>query len=276
MSFSRNRLRCLAAVFLSVTALCAYPHDDDDDDGGRGTHHNRHHGDRDFRIEVLSGRPDTVSGGDALVRVTVEKKHVSVSDVRIELNNADITGAFTANAAARTLTGLVTGLRLGENRLEVDGKRHGRGSEAELKLVNFPIEGPVFSGPHEQPFRCDTQNFNLPGGAGNLGAPLDENCSIARRVDYFYKSTANGSGNNLTRWPAGATAYPADMVMATTTEGKTVPYIVRMETGTINRAIYQTAVLHDPLKEAAPNWANPPANWNKRLIYTFGGGCIGG
>ena len=276
MSFSRNRLRCLAAVFLSVTALCAYPHDDDDDDGGRGTHHNRHHGDRDFRIEVLSGRPDTVSGGDALVRVTVEKKHVSVSDVRIELNNADITGAFTANAAARTLTGLVTGLRLGENRLEVDGKRHGRGSEAELKLVNFPIEGPVFSGPHEQPFRCDTQNFNLPGGAGNLGAPLDENCSIARRVDYFYKSTANGSGNNLTRFPAGATAYPADMVMATTTEGKTVPYIVRMETGTINRAIYQTAVLHDPLKEAAPNWANPPANWNKRLIYTFGGGCIGG
>jgi hypothetical protein len=201
---------------------------------------------------------------------------VSVSDVRIELNNADVTGAFTANAAARTLTGLVTGLRLGENRLEVDGKRHGRGSEAELKLVNFPIEGPVFSGPHEQPFRCDTQNFNLPGGAGNLGAPLDENCSIARRVDYFYKSTANGSGNNLTRWPVGATAYPADMVMATTTEGKTVPYIVRMETGTINRAIYQTAVLHDPLKEAAPTWANPPANWNKRLIYTFGGGCIGG
>ncbi|MGF2075990.1 DUF6351 family protein, partial [Enterococcus casseliflavus] len=23
-------------------------------------------------------------------------------------------------------------------------------------------------------------------------------------------------------------------------------------------------------------WNNQPANWNKRLIYTFGGGCIGG
>lgn len=261
MSLSRSRLRCLAAVLLSAAALCAYAHDDDGDRSGQ---RHRHHGDRDFGIEVLSGRPDMISGGDALVRVTVKKKHVSVSDVRIELNNADVTGAFTANAAARTLTGLVTGLRLGENRLEVDGKRHGRGSEAELKLVNFPIEGPVFSGPHEQPFRCDTQNFNLPGGAGNLGAPLDENCSIARRVDYFYKSTANGSGNTLTRWPAGATAYPADMVMATTTEGKTVPYIVRMETGTINRAIYQSSVLHDPLVQSAPAWNRRPRAGSRR------------
>ena len=97
----------------------------------------------------------------------------------------------------------------------------------------------MFSGPHEQPFACATAQFNLPGGAGNLGAPLDENCSIARRVDYFYKSTAN-TGNNLTQWPAGATAYPADMVRNDTTTGTNVPYIVRIETGTINRAIYQT------------------------------------
>jgi hypothetical protein len=236
-----------------------------------------HFGEHEFGIEVLSSRPDTVSGGDALVRVTARRKHANLGDVRVDLNGADITGAFTADAAARTLTGMVTGLRLGHNRIEVqEGRGRGRHADADLDLTNYPIEGPIISGPHEQPFRCDTQNFNLPGGAGNLGAPLDANCSIARRVDYFYKSTANGTGNNLTRWPAGATAYPADMQMATTTQGKTVPYIVRIETGTVNRAIYQMAVLHDPLKETEPSWSNPPASWNQRLIYTFGGGCIGG
>ena len=41
----------------------------------------RHHGDSQFQIEVLSGRPDTISGGDALIRVTV-KKNVPLSGVR--------------------------------------------------------------------------------------------------------------------------------------------------------------------------------------------------
>ena len=77
-------------------------------------------------------------------------------------------------------------------------------------------------------------------------------------------------------WPAGATAYPANMVRINTTTASNLPYIVHIETGTINRAICQTTILHDPLAEAATSWSNQPANWNKRLIYTFGGGCIGG
>ena len=61
-----------------------------------------------------------------------------------------------------------------------------------------------------------------------------------------------------------------------TSEGKTVPYIVRVETGTINRAIYQTAILSDPSTEHAVSPFAPPSAWNRRLVYTFGGGCIGG
>lgn len=236
----------------------------------------RHHGDSQFPIAVLSGRPDAVSGGDALIRVTV-KRNVPASGVRIRLNGADVTASFVTSA--NMLTGLVTGMRVGENLLEVidpRGNVRGKGrADADIVLTNYPIEGPVLSGPHEQPFACATQQFNLPGGKGNLGAPLDANCSIARRVDYFYKSTAN-TGNNLTQWPEGATSYPSNMVFTTTTEGKMVPYIVRMETGTINRAIYQTTVLSDPLAQPSPDWRHQPANWNKRLIYTFGGGCIGG
>src|SRR5712671_5694065 len=268
MAIPTRWLRGLAYAVICTTAALAYANDDDDNDRGG----DRHHGDRDFRIEVLSGRPDMVAGGDALIRVTVKKKQVGLGDVRIELNNADVTALFKADSASRSLTGLVTGLRLGENRLEVDGKRHGRGSEAELKLVNYPIEGPIISGPHEQPYACATQQFNLPAGLGNLGSALDANCSINRRVDYIYRTNANA----FAQWPAGATTYPANMASTTTTLGKTVPYIIRIETGTINRAIYQITILHDPLKEPAPSWSSQPGNWNKRLIYTFGGGCIGG
>jgi len=260
-------LRSLVCAFLVIALSGAYANDDDDD------RDRRHHGSSQFSIEVLSGRPDTIAGGDALIRVTVKKKNVRLSDVRIELNGADITGSFVADQSARTLTGLVTGMRLGRNELEVDTKGKGRGrADAELRLTNYPIEGPVFSGPHETPFICATAQFNLPVIGGNLGAPLDANCSIANRVDYFYRTTAGA----FAPWPAGATAYPANLAMTTTTIGKTVPYIVRMMTGTANRAIYQNTVLHDPLSEAAPSWRNPPKNWNGRLVYTFGGGCIGG
>jgi hypothetical protein len=245
------------------------------DDNHHGGSHHRHHGDHDFRIEVLSSRPDMVAGGDALVRVSVHDKHVKLSAVRVELNGANVTSAFAADKSARTLTGLVTGMRLGRNELEVDAKGKGKGrgrADAELKLINHAIEGPIISGPHEQPYACATQSFNLPAGLGNLGPTSDPNCHIPTRVDYLYKSTTN-TGNNFTQWPAGATAYPPDMAMTDT--GK--PYIVRLETGTVNRAIYQIAMLHDPLAQpAAPSWSNPSATWNKRLIYTFGGGCIGG
>jgi hypothetical protein len=252
-----------AAAFCSIPAYTQVAHDGVD----------RHHGDTQFPIEVLSGRPDAITGGDALVRVTARKK-VPLSGVRIKLNGADVTSSFVAGPGM--LTGLVSGMRVGENLLEVidpRGNVRGKGrADADIRLMNYPIEGPVFSGPHQQPYICATQSFNLPGGLGNLGAPLDANCSIATRVDYLYKSTSN-TGNNLTQWPAGATAYPADLAMTAT--GK--PYILRMETGTVNRAIYQTMVLHDPLAQpGAPDWHNPPANWNGRLIYTFGGGCING
>ncbi len=279
-------LRALLCAFFSAIAVFgglalvakatpAYAHDDDDDND-QDRHESK--GSRNFSIEVLSGRPDMIAGGDSLIQIRVKKKEkkISLDDVTVRLNGVDITGQFLANHATRTLTGLVTGLRLGENRLTVDsdhkGKGHGDRGDADATLVNHPIQGPIFSGPHEQPYACATQSFNLPAALGNLGAALDANCSINRRVDYIYRTTANA----FAQWPAGATTYPANMASTTTTLGKTVPYIIRIETGTINRAIYQITILHDLLKEPAPSWSSQPGNWNKRLIYTFGGGCIGG
>ncbi len=225
-----------------------------------------------INIATLSSRPDIVSGGTALVRVSVPSG-VSLTALTVLLNSQNVTSAFQAEASGNSLLGLVQGMPLGRNVLiaEVLGPKNRVLLSARLTLTNYPITGPIFSGPQEQPFYCMTQLFKLPASAQTLGQALDANCSIATRVDYVYQTT----GGTFTPLPS-LTSYPADLAQTTTSQGKTVPYIVRVETGTINRGIYETAVLHDPTKEAPPTPFNPPAAWNHRLVYTMGGGCVGG
>jgi hypothetical protein len=70
-------------------------------------------------------------------------------------------------------------------------------------------------------------------------------------------------------------AKPDDLAQVTTTEGKKVPYIVRWERGTINRAIYEIAFLHEPGTLLPSPWTSTPG-WNGRLVFNFGGGCGAG
>jgi hypothetical protein len=114
--------------------------------------------------------------------------------------------------------------------------------------VNHPITGPVFAGEHLTPFVCKTEE-------SGLGKPLDADCSAATKVEYFYKPK-EGAFKALTD-PA---SRPEDLAQTTTSEGKTVPYIVRVESGTINRSIYRIAILEN-------------GGWNHRIYYSFGGGC---
>ena len=226
----------------------------------------------DLDIITVSTRPDTVSGGDVLVRISVPPG-VAINDLVIVLNGQAVTSAFQPEAGSHSLLGLVQGLKLGENSLvaKAVGQNNVTYRTARLTLTNYPITGPIISGPHEEPFYCMTQLFTLPASTNTLGPALDADCSIATRVDYVYRTTA-GTFQPL----PNLTSYPADLAQTTTTEGKSVPYIVRVETGTINRAIYETAVLHDPTTEAAPTPFKPPVGWNHRLVYTLGGGCVGG
>src|ERR1700721_3712516 len=114
-----------------------------------------------------------VTGGDALVEVNAPQEKFSAT-----LNGQDVSKAFRPGKTAGTLVAHIDGLKTGKNLLEV---KSAKGS-AKLELTNYPIEGPVFSGPHQKPFVCQTEQ-------AGLGAALDEDCSVKTLVTYVYKST---------------------------------------------------------------------------------------
>ena len=145
-----------------------------------------------LQIITLSNQPHLLSGGDALVRVDVPPA-VALGKVRVTLNGTDVTAAFRQNAGAHALEGVVTGLQLGGNQLAATAAGPGRSRRSTtLELTNYPAKGPIVSGPHLQPFICQTESFRLPDGSV-LGTPIDDDCSVPTRVDYVYRSTGGSA-----------------------------------------------------------------------------------
>lgn len=220
-----------------------------------------------LQLSVLSSQPDKVTGTDALVQVEILRSAPDAT-VTVTANGTDVTAAFAPDASGK-LVGKVGNLAPGANEVVASYN----GETVKLALTGYAITGPVISGPQQVPFLCAT-NFAMPTGVPALSfTPGDPNCGIATRVDYLYRTT----GNTYVYLPdpSALAAYPADL-RTITVNGRTVPYVVRLETGTINRAIYQSAVLHDVLNEPAPTPLQRPAGWNGKLFYTLGGGCQGG
>jgi hypothetical protein len=223
--------------------------------------------DRDFEIKTVSSRPDTVSGGDAVVQVTLPR-YARAGEVVLELNGVDVTSSFVADASGRRLTGLIAGMALGKNRLTARAKYHHGGKHfAKLELVNYPSHGPVFSGAHQTPWICET-------AAAGLGTPPAEGpCVASTRTDWFYR-TSTGTFAPL---PSMAPPFPENLVQTTTIDGNTVPYIVRVESGTLDQNIYRIAILDDPTNPVRNPWSpggkKPGAGWNGKLTVPFGGGC---
>ncbi|CAA2101719.1 DUF6351 family protein [Variovorax paradoxus] len=219
-----------------------------------------------LKVSVLSSPPQLVTGDDALVEVELLSDQPADS-LAVSIDGRDVTKAFSRNPANGRLLGKVTGLKVGANELVA---AYG-GYSTRLALTAYPITGPVISGPHEEPFVCGYATFTRMGG--QVLKPLDDGkCSVETRVDYYYRTTA---GSNTRFVPESITAYPANMAWLTI-NGKQVPYVVRLESGTINRGLYQSAILHDVLNEPPPSPTTPPAGWNGTLLYPLGGGCQGG
>ncbi|HMN22805.1 MAG TPA: DUF6351 family protein, partial [Ottowia sp.] len=223
-------------------------------------------------LQVLSSAPEYVSGGDA--RIAVQAPQAEHDALQMWLNGVRVTPALQSSGT--TLEGVVSGLADGENTLEVRHPR--RGTVASLKLTNHPITGPMFSGPHQEPFVCsvtdqlgkeplvdttDDKYFAVRAGGNTVGYSKD--CSIESYVTYYYVPTGSSSYKPL---PTNGTR-PADMGTTTLDDGRTVDFIVRWERGTINRFIYQYVMLA-PLGEDPEH---PDTSlWNRKLVYHFEGG----
>jgi hypothetical protein len=225
-------------------------------------------GPSDLRVESVSTRSYLVTGGDVLLQVDLGSD-IDPSQVEVLSNGDDVTKHFKKRHGSGSLVGLVHGLREGDNEIEV---RVSGGGSSKLVVTNYPISGPIISGPHQTPYLCETEQFTTAAGA-SLGPPLDENCSAATRVEYVYLSAADGDFKPYRATPGGGT--PSDVAEATTLDGETVPFIVRVQTGVVNRAIYQSSLLHDPADPEPDPWTRS-RGWNGKLVYTHGGGCRSG
>jgi hypothetical protein len=255
-----------------------------------------------FEIVSLSNRADLISGGDALVEVRVPKG-TPLSRVKLRLNDSDVTAAFIGQAGGRALRGLLTGLVEGRNDFsaQIDGPGRGDGRRENLVITNHPIGGPILSGPQVVPFFCATP---VPQGAtatspttnasGLTTAAFDAQCNIATEFKLYYRTTSScqnrlpdpspNTTNFLNPAPPLTALPPADacfktynpaspppateVAQTTTDTGLTVPYIVRVERGTMNRGIFDLAVLYNP----AQPWSAtaPQAQWNGKILYQFG------
>ncbi|GAA5201251.1 DUF6351 family protein [Rugosimonospora acidiphila] len=208
------------------------------------------HSDRLAVTPVSNPRPTLVSGGDILVRVTGSGGAPALA----------VDGRSNKAVPHRQPDGswlvLVTGMAGGRHRVTAV-RGHQR---ADVTVDNHSVNGPIFAGTQQLPFICQTEAFGLP-------AATPPNCAAPTQVSYLYKNAA-GAFLPLTD-PA---SRPADLATARV-GGRTVPYIVRLEQGTIDRAVYQIAALYDG---TGPVPWRQDASWNGRLVYTFGGGCDAG
>jgi hypothetical protein len=240
------------------------------------------------QLKTLSNRADMISGGDALVEAILHQG-LTFRQLSITIGARNVTSDFAVRADGR-IVGLITGLAEGPNR--VIARLMGRPA-AGLTITNHRIGGPVFTGPQVTPFVCATplarpQQGDTPGSnaSGLSTEAFDAQCNIATEVKLFYRTSNPTCLNvvpdpnppavpspNACFKPYNPLSPPADVAVTTTDTGVTVPYIVRVERGTLNRGIYDMAVLFDPTADDARlGWrpVAPQPGWNRKVVYSFG------
>jgi hypothetical protein len=202
-------------------------------------------------IHVLSDRADLISGGEALVSVTLPSG-VQPSAVKMTLDKKEVTSEFALRPNG-SYEGLLTGLQVGSNVLEAKGKGAGT---AKTTITDHAIGGPIFSGPQIKPWRCENTDAT------------DAQCDAPPTYAYEYKSAVTGQ---LTTYEPSSPPSSALIENVTTETGQTVPFIIRTETGYEDRDQYKIAVLYQPGMAWEP-WA-PQPQFNHKLLITHGASC---
>jgi hypothetical protein len=275
-----------AAVVSSLLAACG--------GGGDG-------GSNAPTITTLSNRADLISGGDALVEIKLPAFVGASSGLKVDVDGTDVTSAFTTRSDGRVV-GLVTGLKNGSNAITASST-NGSFASARLVVTSHPRGGPVILSTQTTPWICATPVPTAASGAtpstnasGLTTTATDAQCNIATEFKLFYRTltpvsvTAGDGGcafvvpdpsptiaNPTPTTPANSCLQPyvlgatpaASVASTTTTNGITLPYIVRVERGTLNRGIYDIAVLFNP---TAPAWTanTPQPQWNGKVVYSYG------
>lgn len=199
-------------------------------------------------ISVLSGRANLVSGHSALVAVNLPHRS-DARHVKVTLGHRNVTKQFAIRKDGR-FEGLVTRLALGRNVLQATLRS---GWAARITLLNHPQGGPVFSGPQIRPWTCQS------------GA-VDSSCNQPPSFTYMYMPSGGGGFQSYD--PAHP---PSDVAQTTTDQGVKVPFIVRVETGYMDRDQYQITVLYQPGKPWTP--FAPQSQFNHKLLITHGASC---
>jgi hypothetical protein len=210
-----------------------------------------------IELAVVSSLPATVTGEDARIEVRGLQPG---EGVKVDRDGTDVTSSL-APVREGVVGGVVTGLRVGVNHLTATAG----GKRATLEVTDHRIAGPVISGPHQTPFVCETE-------ANGLGKALDGDCSAHPRVDWYARSVSG----RFSPVADPHASYPPDTATTTTSDGRTVPFVVRVESSVINRSVTRLAVLDDPHARPAGAPYNPSPAWNRRLIYSFGESCATG
>lgn len=144
----------------------------------------------------------------------------------------------------------------------------------------------AFSGPQQKSFLCLTPLSNLGNPEvdnqagigqpvwtipGNTASPLlgySSRCGVKTQVRYFYYTGSDFAAFN----PATQFTTPPADLQKVRIGGADLPFVVRVEAGTINRFAYSVAMLA-PFAEstATPAELNNTA-WNKKAVYWMRGG----
>jgi hypothetical protein len=217
-----------------------------------------------LQINVLSTRADLVSGPGALTSIALPAG-TNPSAVTVSVNGTDVTSQFAERANGQ-FEGLLSGLTNGSNTVTAN---IAAGTSASITIVDHPIGGPIFTGPQVQPWVCQA------------GA-TDAQCDAPTTYAYYYMPAIDQSQVNSLTGPTDlsdafqsynpSSPPPAAVIATTTTDnGTTVPYIVRVETGYLDRDQYSIAMLWQPGKPWAP-WA-PQPQWDHKLVITHGASC---
>lgn len=235
-------------------------------------------------LDVVSTHAERVSGDSALIAINPSLS--SIEEFDFQLNQKPINIHWISGGIDKGFYGLLEGLNIGENILSasVDGERI-----SSLAITSHPVTGPIFSGPHQKPYLClpnlslgrdgNKRNFAIGNGEVLDLSDIDDNCHLPRQQDYVYVSTDENKTGFVSLEDVKQT--PSDLA-SINTDGKEIPFIVLIETGTINRAVYQIASVVSPTEfshvdEYTGRYQMQNLKpWNQRLVYTFGGGCEAG